>query len=237
MKYLLALLLSILFVCTGCTSPENETEPEPAAVPEMLTGLFTPSPITIPDNYSCLIEFEPEYNPLSKTVTFCGVQYTAVPDETGAETYHFSYSLFTCDQEGNLTDRFDLPVPVNTKITTGLFTEESIWFFSIVYEETAAVYLNRMNRTSGELTEQKAVRELPEIGSNITPQDFCTDPQGNLYFLIDRQILIYSENLEFITRIKTQNNISSLTCLENDSVYAGIYQDGEQGIARIDSTG
>ena len=232
MKKLFLLTISILFVLAGCT--ESQTEPDMQQTPPMLTGIFAPEPMDFPEEYSCLPDFDTEYDPETQTVTFAGITFTEVPGESGMSGYQFSHSLFTYDMEGFQTDRFDFPLPHNVKITQGLLTEEDIWFFSIVYEETASVYFNRMDRETKELLFQKDVSDIREIGRNITPQDFCADAEGDLYLLLDKQILIFNKKLEVIGQIKLKNNVVSLTCLRNGSVYAGTVSNGEQGIARVD---
>lgn len=239
MKKIIPCIIATVTVCLVLFGCRADSEHDDIARTEYLTGVFTGTKYDIPDGYGFLSDFPVTYDSETRETSFCARKFeyevNGSEDDTSAYTYHIDNAIFTFDENGAEIDRFTFPVSENTQIIGGAITDDTIYFFSVVWNETRVVYLNSLDRESGEITRQIRTDEADGIRKNTSPNMCAADKDGNLYIHIENKIVILDSDFVYQNTVKAPNTVSSMLCMSDGSVYVCTNLDGKRVIALVDT--
>lgn len=238
MKKMISCIIPFVAACLVLLGCQSEQLRDDIAPTEYLTGVFTGTKFDIPDGYGFLSHFPITYAPETRETSFCAVRFeyevNGSENDASAYTYHIDNAIFTFDENGAELDRFTFPVSENTQVTCGAMTDDTIYFTSVVWNETRVVYLSVLDRNSGEIIRQLRMDEVNGIRQNTNADMCATDGSGNLYLLIENKIAILNSELVHQVNVKAPNAVSSMLRMSDGSVYVCTDLDGKRAIALVD---
>ncbi|MBQ3707738.1 MAG: extracellular solute-binding protein [Clostridia bacterium] len=221
-----ALMLAGLVSC-GRKPETGDGMPEPA--PEMLTGIFSASPLDLPDGYvnEDLRSIPPAPLEDGRILAY-GVRFTLASDGwTVQRAEHAVFSLDPAGGEARTVCGFELDA--GATVQTGCFAGDSFLF---VTWENAVRTLYRADLRTGEIAASVGL-EVCFADDGFTPVRLAADGEGNVWAACGAEIAVLSPDLVRRGSLLTDGNVRAFAADRNGSVWMHV----GQTISKLDADG
>lgn len=239
--FVLVTLGAIVFSFVSCNSSDDDGAV--GAETEQMEKRYVETEYPLPDDCYMVRELTPRYDTDSDTVTvYAQSGETLDIDGKSVRRTHGSFYSFASD--GTVTATLDLTLPDNTRIVSGVFSEERVYYITYLYDRTDASYEYHLNSTIYQNNSDTALSdtavsiELSEyFNSYDMPSCVCVDKNDNIYIAGQTRLVCLRSDMTVLFDLEPENYIMSMVSLRNGTVGICSFFGNEVGLAILDESG
>ncbi len=202
---------------------------------EYAEKLYTGTEYVLPDGWRFGIGFTPAYDASTGITTV----YAESSEKMDDLTYRSTGGFFDLHPNGAVIERTTFPLPDNTGLTVGTFTEDAVYTVTLLTHYAAELEdytfeyaFHCTDLATGEIT---ASMDLSKYFSNLNaPTLLRVDKNGDLYLQGSDKILYLSADLSIVRPVNLPNRPFSITVMADGRIGVCTFFNQKIGIAPIE---